>query len=827
LRRQDGEARLHLTWTDAASVCQAPAAAAFDVFPLTGTAPLTVTYRNQSSGDYTNCTWEYGDGTTAETCADEHQYTYADPGTYKVRLSVAGPGGLDTSERSQWIAVHAPEPAAALDAWPPSGEVPLRVSFANLSSGSFSACAWDYGDGHSSTSCDVDHVYTYTVGGTYSVSLAVTGPGGSDKITHTALIHAGGPRPPCEPDADSVAVYADAGYGGPCTVLQVGEYADAAGMAPLSDNDAEAVRAGANVQALLYEHPGFQGRSEVVAGYRSDLQDGALGANALSSLKVQPVDVEKPSLTWSAPVSDTGIHRTVAGLLQLQADAHDNLGIAKVRFLRWDHPKQQLIAIGTDEATPYRVALDSSDLALGWNQVFAQALDLAQNGSDLQYIWVYRDLPRPDLRPFALPGHPYPVVPASMAGTYTTSVLHLAGPTYVDWRLANDGEVDVAEPFLVELELDGAQIAEQTVASLAPGTTGGTDDWAHTFSEPGWHSLRLIVDPDDRIAESDEENNVWEGAFYWAPSAPYADDMENGPDGWAPSGLWHPVSADSPHPASHSGDHSWWYGQDASGSYDVGQVPSGTLTSGPIYIPTTGYHLRFWYWYQTETAGPGWDQRWVLASIDGRPFSPIYQLRDDPQGGWLQSPAIDLSGYAGHVTQFRFAFDAVDELENDYRGWYIDDVTIASEPLPSCQDDHEPNDWVGLATPISYGQSVQGDICPGGDFDLYTFDGKAGDEILIDVDAKSIGSLLDPYLFVLSHDGLTVLAENDDEVTEEVQDSLLQYRLPYDATYIVKVRAWDHPSVGSADHYYTLRLSYTGSDGAGLDRRFYLPLAVR
>ena len=59
-----------------------------------------------------------------------------------------------------------------------SGTAPLAVSFTDLSTGSVTSWLWTFGDGTTSTAQNPSH--TYAVPGNYSVTLAVTGPGGSD-----------------------------------------------------------------------------------------------------------------------------------------------------------------------------------------------------------------------------------------------------------------------------------------------------------------------------------------------------------------------------------------------------------------------------------------------------------------------------------------------------------------------------------------------------------------------------------------------------------------------------------------------------------------------
>ena len=59
-----------------------------------------------------------------------------------------------------------------------SGPVPLAVNFTDQSTGDITSWSWDFGDGATSTEQNPSH--TYTDAGTYTVSLAVTGPCGSD-----------------------------------------------------------------------------------------------------------------------------------------------------------------------------------------------------------------------------------------------------------------------------------------------------------------------------------------------------------------------------------------------------------------------------------------------------------------------------------------------------------------------------------------------------------------------------------------------------------------------------------------------------------------------
>ncbi|MDX9953134.1 MAG: Ig-like domain-containing protein [Anaerolineae bacterium] len=544
--------------------------------------------------------------------------------------------------------------------------------------------------------------------------------------------------------------------------------------------------------------------SYYIKAFRGSIESAASGTVPVSVPVCPPADSEDPVVTWVSPVGNEQTYAVEDETVQLQAEATDNVGVARVRFFRWDAVNLQIVEIGDDYTDPYQRDFDCSILNYGWNETLVEAYDAAGNVSEWQSIWLYRLSPAPDLEPYALPGYPYPVVPSSITGTHEVNLLYADQPTYFDWYFANTGTATATDTFHVELWVDDILYVRYPFSDFGAGWASGFEDWSEGIATPGWHVVSLITDPDDTVIESDESNNHWYEYFYWAPSAPFADDMENGLNGWTATGLWHQVDETNPYSESYSPTHSWWYGQDSTGNYDTGLPNAGDLTSPPVYIPTTGYYLRFKYLYETEMQGPDWDQRWVQISVDGGPFMNALQLYDDLMFGWHQSPPMDLSGYAGHAIQVRFHFDSLDDYANAYRGWYIDDVDISATPPPTCADPYEPNNTYQQATAIAYGNSRTADLCPNGDYDFYRFTGAAGDKVVVDIDARINGSWLDSYIYLLDSDGTTILALNDDDFVS--LDSQLGFNLPHDGYYYIKVKSWSHPSTGSPDHYYTLHL---------------------
>lgn len=176
-----------LTRSSYITVTALPPVAAFDATPITGTAPLAVQFTDLSTGAITSRLWTFGDGVTSTLTSPAH--TYATAGVYTVALQVGGPGGIDTLTRTNYITALIPPPVASFSAQPTSGVEPLNVRFTDSSSGAITSRHWWFGDG-SNVVVDAGGAIskTYAVYGVYTVTLEVTGPGGTDSMTRPSYI---------------------------------------------------------------------------------------------------------------------------------------------------------------------------------------------------------------------------------------------------------------------------------------------------------------------------------------------------------------------------------------------------------------------------------------------------------------------------------------------------------------------------------------------------------------------------------------------------------------------------------------------------------------
>ncbi len=78
-------------------------------------------------------------------------------------------------------------PVANFSGTPTTGTAPLEVSFTDSSTGEITEWSWDFGDA-SPTDNEQNPTHTYDVPGIYTVSLTVTGPGGTDAEDKTNYI---------------------------------------------------------------------------------------------------------------------------------------------------------------------------------------------------------------------------------------------------------------------------------------------------------------------------------------------------------------------------------------------------------------------------------------------------------------------------------------------------------------------------------------------------------------------------------------------------------------------------------------------------------------
>jgi PKD repeat protein len=151
--------------------------------PTNGMAPLFVQFTDSSFGNPTSWSWTFGDGYGSGLHNPAN--TYFSPGTYTVTLIADNAYGSGTSIKSNYIQVYA-DLTAGFYGTPTTGPAPLSVQFYDSSYGNPTIWFWSFGDGTTSTTQNPFHTYTHS--GTYTVTLSVNNPYGTDTATKPGYI---------------------------------------------------------------------------------------------------------------------------------------------------------------------------------------------------------------------------------------------------------------------------------------------------------------------------------------------------------------------------------------------------------------------------------------------------------------------------------------------------------------------------------------------------------------------------------------------------------------------------------------------------------------
>ncbi len=157
-------------------------------------------FLNQSgiqTGSIQSYQWDFGDGSSGSNRNPIHNYSTA--GTYQVSLTAVSDQGCVNNRIAQVI-IH-PQPHVQFSG-SYQGCAPLNANFLNtsvISSGNISGWLWNFGDGNIST--EEHPVHTYTLGGSWNISLTVVSDQGC-QATYTAPASV---RTYPQPDADFTA----------------------------------------------------------------------------------------------------------------------------------------------------------------------------------------------------------------------------------------------------------------------------------------------------------------------------------------------------------------------------------------------------------------------------------------------------------------------------------------------------------------------------------------------------------------------------------------------------------------------------------------------
>jgi hypothetical protein len=139
----------------------------------------------------------------------------------------------------------------------------------------------------------------------------------------------------------------------------------------------------------------------------------------------------------------------------------------------------------------------------------------------------------------------------------------------------------------------------------------------------------------------------------------------------------------------------------------------------------------------------------------------------------------------------------------------INRLPFAVDNLTECLE-KEPNNTIAAAQPITLPIIVNGRIDQPGDWDVFRFEGRAGDTVVAEVSARRLDSPLDSVLKLTDAAGKQ-LAYNDDHedkgagLDTHYADSYIAATLPTDGAYYIHLGDAQHQ--GGPEYAYRLRIS--------------------
>ena len=242
--------------------------------------------------------------------------------------------------------------------------------------------------------------------------------------------------------------------------------------------------------------------------------------------------------------------------------------------------------------------------------------------------------------------------------------------------------------------LDARDAILQAAQSLGVDGSNGCTIWA-AFAARGF-GYSAALNPIEAEQPNDTALSVYEaydvptvcgGAAPLAVDQRFNDDVESGTSGWTATGLWHRTTR-----RAASGQYSWWFGQESTGTFNTGARAFGSLTSPAIDL--SGITSAVVEWDQiflTEGFGNAVNLgsgvsaaylntdsgRLLLSTDNGATWKTLTHLAHNTTVSGFTPYRINLSRFTGSSILLRFEIDTIDDQSNDFEGWFIDDVRVS------------------------------------------------------------------------------------------------------------------------------------------------------
>ncbi len=235
---------------------------------------------------------------------------------------------------------------------------------------------------------------------------------------------------------------------------------------------------------------------------------------------------------------------------------------------------------------------------------------------------------------------------------------------------------------------DGNLASSLAWNSNLDGAIGSGASFSSTLSA-GTHTVTAAVTDSGGLQGSAQITVTVTGGGGCTGSGGLDESFEGGAGSWTTGGLWHlTANSNCASPGYSSAVGAMYYGQDGSCNYDTGSATSGNLISPQITGLDASSTLSFDYFRQVESeSSDSYDKTVVAVSPVGSSTWTTLWSKDSgdaSENAWTPSGNLSLAAFAGQTVQLRFRFNSVDEVSNNFTGWFIDDVVVTGTCSPSC-----------------------------------------------------------------------------------------------------------------------------------------------
>ncbi len=147
-------------------------------------APSVVKFTNSSTGNISSYQWKVNNSSIATS--KDVEYTFQTAGTYKVSLSLTGPGGSNSKEVDIVIKAKAAAAPVASFTVAGSGAVAKLTAVFNNTSSNADTFLWNFDDGK--TSAEKSPSHDFSAPGVYNIILVANGPGGTHSYSGEVVV---------------------------------------------------------------------------------------------------------------------------------------------------------------------------------------------------------------------------------------------------------------------------------------------------------------------------------------------------------------------------------------------------------------------------------------------------------------------------------------------------------------------------------------------------------------------------------------------------------------------------------------------------------------